>query len=243
MKGVDMTCQVLAVLTLSVALNGSAVVGASQAAATPSGHWEGAIQIPGQELKIEIDLAAAGAGWEGTITIPAQGLKGFPLSGIAVKGETVSFAMKNVPGEPQFTGTLSKDGKAISGDFTQGGGSVPFTLTRTGDAKFERPPDSTPITKEFEGSWDGVLSVDGTTLRLVLKLASKPGGPGSGTLVSVDQGGTEIPIAAVIQSGTHLKLVIPTIVGNYDGDLKDGQLTGTWTQGPRSWPLTFKRGK
>ena len=29
--------------------------------------------------------------------------------------------------------------------------------------------------------------------------------------------------------------------GDYDGDLKDGQLTGTWTQGPGTLPLTFKR--
>jgi hypothetical protein len=41
----------------------------------------------------------------------------------------------------------------------------------------------------------------------------------------------------------HLKLLVPAVSGTYEGDLKDGELTGTWTQGPRTWPLVFKRSK
>lgn len=238
-----MARHLLAVPVLVAALIISSAVAFSQTPAGPSGHWEGAIQVPGQELKIEIDLSGAGEKWEGTITIPAQGLKGLPLSAIAVKGDSVSFAIKGIPGEPQFKGTLSKDAKALSGDFSQGGGTVPFALTRTGEAKIERPPKSTPITKDLEGSWEGALDVDGKILRLVLKLSNQPDGIATGMLISVDQGGAEVPIAAVVQTGAHLKLVVPAVAGNYDGDLKDAQLTGTWTQGPRTWPLMFKRGK
>ena len=71
------------------------ILSLAQPAAAPSGHWEGAIQIPGQELKIEIDLAPRGGKWEGAIAIPAQGLKGFPLSAITVQGDSVSFAMED----------------------------------------------------------------------------------------------------------------------------------------------------
>jgi hypothetical protein len=221
----------------------SSGVAFAQTPAGPSGHWEGAIQVPGQELKIEIDLSGAGEKWEGVIAIPAQGLKGFPLAAIAIQGDAVSFAMKGVPGDPQFKGTLSKDGKALSGDFLQGGGTVPFSLARTGDAKIERPPKSTPITKDLEGSWEGALDVKGTTLRLVFKLSNQADGTATGTIVSLDQGGAEIPIASVVQNGAHLKLFVPAVVGNYDGDLKDGQLAGTWTQGPQTWPLVLKRAK
>jgi hypothetical protein len=213
----------------------------AQPASGPSGHWEGAIQVPGQELKIEIDLKPAGEKWEGTIGIPAQSLKGFPLSAISVKGDAVGFAMTGVPGSPQFNGTVSKDAKSMSGEFSQGGGTVPFAVTRTGEAKFDPPPRSTPITKDLEGSWEGSLDVNGTVLRLVLKLSSQPDGLATGTLVSVDQGSAELPVAAVVQTGSHLKIVIPTIAGTYEGDLKDGQLTGTWTQGPGTLPLVFKR--
>lgn len=236
-----MTKHVFAARLLLVALIVSSSVMLAQPAAGPSGHWEGTLQIPGQELKIEIDLALKGEKWEGTIAIPAQNLKGFPLAAITVKGDSVSFALNGVPGNPQFNGALSKDAKSLSGQYTQGGGTIPFAVTRTGDAKFEPLPKSTPITKELEGSWEGSLDVNGTILRLVVKLSNGPDGVATGTLVSVDQGGVELPVVAVVQTGSHLKLVVPAVAGTYEGDLKEGQLTGTWTQGPGNLPLVFKR--
>jgi uncharacterized membrane protein len=234
---------VFAVVASFVALGISTTVIVGQSAIAPSGHWEGTLQVPGNELAIQVDLSGDGKTWEGTITIPAQNLTSFPLSGITVQDDTVAFAMRGVPGEPQFKGTVSKDGKSLSGDFTQGGGTIPFALTRTGDAKIEPLPKSTPITKDLEGSWEGALDVQGKVLRLALKLTSKPDGVGTGTLVSIDQGGAEIPIGAVIQTGPHLKLVVRAIAGTYEGDLKDGQLTGTWAQGPMTLPLVFTRPK
>ena len=149
--------------------------------------------------------------------------------------------MNGVPGNPQFKGTVSKDAKSLSGEFSQGGGKVPFAVTRTGDAKFEPLPKSTPITKDVEGSWEGSLDVNGTILRLVVKLSNGPDGVATGTMVSVDQGGAEMPIAAIVQTGSHLKLIVQVVAGTYEGDLKDGQLTGTWTQGPGTLPLIFRR--
>ena len=230
-------------LNLVVATFMTSVTAFAQPAASPAGHWEGAIQIPGQELKIEVDLQKAAATWEGTISIPAQKLKAFPLAAISVKADSVSFAMKGVPGDPVFNGTLSKDSKTLSGDFSQGGGTIPFALTRTGEAKIDPVPKSTAVTKDLEGSWEASLDVDGNILRLVLKLANQPSGTAAGTLISVDQGGAEVPIAAVIQKENQLKLLLPVIVGSYEGELKDGLLTGKWTQGPRTWPLVFKRAK
>jgi hypothetical protein len=235
--------RITAAAALVLVLSLPVVTRAGQTAPSASGHWEGAIQVPAQELNIQVDLAPAAGDWEGAISIPAQGLKGFPLTTVAVKGNTVTFAMKGVPGDPVFTATLSADGKTLSGTLAQGGGTVPFALTRAGEAKFERPPDSTPITKELEGSWEGALDVQGTTLRLVMKLGNGQNGRATGTLISVDQGGAEIPIASIVQTGAHLKLVVPSIVGSYEGDLKDGQVTGTWTQGSRSLPLVLKRQK
>lgn len=217
-----------------------------QGTAGAAGHWDGAIEVPGQELQVAIDLAptADGKKWEGTIAIPAQNVKGLPLGNIAVTGETVTFGMPNFPGSPVFKGTLSKDGKALAGDFTQGGGTVPFKLSRTGDAKMEPRPKSTPITADLEGNWEGTLDIQGKAmLRLIAKLARQPDGTGGGTLVSVDQGGVEIPITAFIQKGTHLTLLLPTIVAQFEGDLKDGELHGTWTQGAGKLPLVLKRAK
>ena len=231
----------VATLSLSVASLAPAGLGLAQTPAPLAGHWEGSIEVPGQPLKIEIDLQKSGETWEGTIAIPAQKLKGFPLSEIAVQGETVSFGLRNVPGSPMFKGSISKDAKSLAGEYSQGGGTMAFAVTRTGDAKIEAPPKSTPITKEFEGSWEGALDVNGTILRLVFKLSNGTGAGATGTLVSLDQGGVEIPVTAVVQTGSHLKVLVQSIAGAYEGDLKDGQLTGTWMQGPGTLPLVLKR--
>ncbi len=125
---------VMSMLAATIGLAGGPI--AAQAPAGPAGHWEGTIQVPGQELAISVDLATnADAKWEGAIAIPAQNVKALPLSDITVKGSAVGFAMKGVPGDPQFAGTVSKDGKSIAGDFSQGGVTLPFTLTWKGEAQ------------------------------------------------------------------------------------------------------------
>ena len=215
---------------------------APQSAPAPTGHWEGAFQAPGQEIPIQIDLGALPDGkWQGTISIPVQNVKGLPLAGVTVQGSEVSFAMKGPPGDPRFKGTVSKDGKSITGEFTQGPGTIPFTLAWKGEPKFEPLPKSTPITKELEGEWQGTLDVEVAQLRLALKLANAKG-IGSGILVSIDQGGVEIPIDAIVQTGSKVTLIVRSVAGTFEGELKGGELAGTWTQGaPR--PLVFKRGK
>jgi uncharacterized protein len=108
-------------LTMTMAVQS---IAAAQSTTGPAGHWEGSIAVPGQPLAIVVDLALKeGQPWVGTISIPAQNLKAFPLSDITVAGNAVGFAMKGVPGDPRFAGTLAADGKSIAGELSQGGGT------------------------------------------------------------------------------------------------------------------------
>jgi hypothetical protein len=209
-----------------------------------SGHWEGAIQLPDHELKIAVDLAQNDKGeWIGNIGIPEQGLKEFPLSKIAVKGASVSFVMNGIPGEPAFQGDLSPAGKAIKGSFTQGGGSLTFELKWVSEAIVKPSAKSTPIAKEFEGTWEGALvGPDGSKLRLRVKLANSADGTAAGSLNSLDQGAVEMPLSTITQKGSAITLELKMVGGTFTGDLKGDELVGTWTQGMGSLPLTFKRG-
>ncbi len=94
----------------------------AQVAVDPSGHWEGTIQAPNMEAKVEIDLAKNGKGdLAGTFGQPAQGVKGLPLSTVAVEGGLVRFVVKGGPDPATFQGQLSADGASMSGDVAQAG--------------------------------------------------------------------------------------------------------------------------
>ena len=93
-------------------------------------HWVGAIEVPGAPIEIDVDLMVNAEGvWSGDISIPAQMAQDVPLINVKVEGKSVTFGM-DIPGEPLFTGTLSDDGKTISGPFSQSGAELTFTLTR-----------------------------------------------------------------------------------------------------------------
>jgi len=95
-----------------------------------AGHWEGSIDVPTMKLEVDVDLIQKNGTWTGDISIPVQNAKDLPLGDIAVEGMEVTFAISGVPGDPTFKGQVSADGKKITGDFTQGGQTFPFELSR-----------------------------------------------------------------------------------------------------------------
>jgi hypothetical protein len=220
----------------------TALLAPAQSKPAGAGHWEGAIQVPDHELKIVVDLAQNAKGdWIGTIGIPDQGTKDFALSKVSVKGASVSFVMSGVPGDPSFEGQLSTSGKEITGNFSQGGALLTFELKWVSEPSVKEPAKSTAIAKEFEGNWEGTLALpNGSALRLLLKLANGAGGA-TGTLVSIDQGGVELPASTITQKGAAITVEVSAVGGKFDGELKKGELAGTWTQGPGPLPLTLKR--
>jgi CubicO group peptidase (beta-lactamase class C family) len=105
----------------------------ADATAILTGHWEGTLDIPGQKLEINLDFAAKDGGWTGDITIPVQKAIDVPLIEITLQGNQAGFKIEGIPGDPTFKGEISADGKKMTGTFTQGGGSFPFTLDLGGD--------------------------------------------------------------------------------------------------------------
>src|SRR5580704_1024032 len=79
----------------------------AQTAVDPSGHWEGAIQVPQMDLNIEIDLAKNSKGeLMGTFGNPGERLKGLPLANVAVDGRAVTFEIKAGSGGGTFRGDV-----------------------------------------------------------------------------------------------------------------------------------------
>lgn len=131
-----------AVIVALSALLGLAGAPAVLAGGPADGHWEGAIEVPGQPLEIEVDLETVDDGTlTGTISIPTQGLKDRELRDLSIGSEdgttTVRFAIPEIPGDPAFEGTLSEDGSTLAGTFRQGGAELTFELTSGADAATE----------------------------------------------------------------------------------------------------------
>src|SRR5262245_61072877 len=98
-------------LVFAAALLGSTALLRAQNAPDPSGHWQGAIHIPNQEVSIELDLAKSGGDARGTFS--GVNIKGYPLSDVVFEGSAFSFKLK-VDGGGAFSGKLSADGRSMS---------------------------------------------------------------------------------------------------------------------------------
>jgi hypothetical protein len=215
----------------------------AQGLADPSGHWQGAIHMPNQEIAIEVDLARNATG-DAKGTFSGVRIKGYPLSDIVLDGAALTFTLK-IDGGGAFSGKLSPDGKTLSGEFSanNGGYVLPFDLSRAGDAVFEAPARSPGIAKELEGSWSGTLEVNGAPMRILLKLANHADGTSTGSLANLDQGAVDIPIAAIAQTAANVTIDVKMVNGAFSGAVNAAgtELTGTWSQGSFTAPLTFRR--
>lgn len=91
-------------------------------------------------------------------------------------------------------------------------------------------------------TWEGVLYLAATKLRLVLKLAPSADRL-MGRLDSPDQGVRNLPIDFVTRDGSSLRFEMKAINAVYQATIsKDGkELSGEWSQSGRNWPLVFRR--
>src|SRR5262249_53738419 len=95
----------------------------------------------------------------------------------------------------------------------------------------------------IDGVWQGALEAGGTRLRLVIKITRTSAGGYDGVIDSIDQG-TTIRIDSIAIIGDDVRMEVKAIGGSYDGNLnKDRtEMTGKWSQGGGSLPLTLKIG-
>jgi hypothetical protein len=211
----------------------------AQAPADPSGHWEGSVQ---GMARFELDLARNDSGvLIGTVAMPDEGISGLPLLHVSIDDGTLTFYAR---GDQRMQGVFSADGKSITGDYSIEGFTIPFTLTRKGDARIVAAPRSAPVSKALEGRWNGTIETKAGSMRLALTLSNHPDGTATGAIVNLDQGGMTFPVA-IAQEGTDLSLDIKAISAGYSGALnQDGtELVGSFTQGSASVPLRFQRAR
>ena len=92
------------------------------------------------------------------------------------------------------------------------------------------------------GTWQATMQVGSFPMRLVLNLEPGPAGELDGTLVSLDQGGAEVPVEGDLR-GDSVRVVMETIDASFAGRLTPDRraIDGRWLQEALAVPLRFTR--
>jgi hypothetical protein len=225
------------------------IVGLAGAQAQISGDWQGVATVEGTDYHIIVHIAAAKDGTlAATLDSPELGVTGVATSGVTFKDSKFSMNVDAYHGV--FTGTLSGDGTKITGVF-EGDHETPLEFTRvtaaaapTGGAAMPAGA-AAPAVASIVGDWHGSLDAGGKTLRLVLHIPATTVGTQTGTIDSLDQGLSGIPVTALIVKDSKLTFAVDSLPvhASYEGTVKPGGagIDGTWTQG-QPMTLNFAHG-
>jgi hypothetical protein len=220
----------------------------SQAAESAAGRWEGVAQIPGQDLRLIIDLAnEEGKGWTGSIIVPGFGIKGAELVDLHGRGGDLAFAIKGAlgnerSGRAEIQAHLTGDGH-LAGDFKQGGNSAPFVLTKTGPAQVEPQPRTTAVAGELEGEWKGDYEMMGYARHATMKFANRGAEGAALEFTIVGKKVNNVPVTLVTQDEDFLTVKSEEFGITFEGRFNKaaGEIKGTLSQGPMEAPLILRR--
>ena len=166
-----------------------------------------------------------------------------PLADIKVDDKSVKFKIAaGGPNAPDFDCSL-ESATSMKCTLHGPGGAVTATMKRTSEAKVELPKTSPAVAAELEGNWEGSIETPNGALRLVVHLKNQPDKTVKGTLDSLDQNATDLPLTDIVQKGSAVEFLLRMVNGAYKGTLnKDAtQIEGEWSQGGGSLPLILKK--
>lgn len=220
------------------------------AAENAAGRWEGSAQIPGGELKLVVDLSQDDRKeWIGSIIVPGLGVKGAPLTDIAVNDSEVAFSIKGAlgserEGQTKLKAHFTADAR-LKGDFMQGGNSAPLVLGKTGPAQVEMPPRNTPVSKQLEGEWTGEYELNGYPRHVTMKFTNRGADGAVVEFVIVGKKTNKVPVSLVTQENDFLSLKSDEFRMTYEGHLRSeaAEINGTLYQGPIEVSLVMRREK
>ena len=209
------------------------------------GIWQGTLETGGTKLGVIFKVTKSPDDtFAATLDVPDQGATGVPVDAVTVKDATVRFELKSLGGV--YEGMINKEGTAITGNWTQGGMTVPLTLNRGDKAPVAsiRPQEPTIQTQGLQGIWQGTLEAGGTKLGVIFKVTKSPDDTFAATLDVPDQGATGVPVDAVTVKDATVRFELKSLGAVYEGMInKEGTaITGNWTQGGMTAPLTLNRG-
>jgi RNA polymerase sigma factor (sigma-70 family) len=216
------------------------------ALAAMQGSWEGPLVIDKAQLRLVLKIFNTNGAYHATFDSIDQGAKDIPVASLMAGSKTLTAKMPAL--DADFQGTLNADSTELSGTWKQLNRSLPLKLTRTANPdqsvqamaadEYARRPDS-----DLQGAWQGSLKVGNAELRLNLRIAEPTAGTFHAQMDSVDQAANNMPVTTMSYDKPAVHFEMTSIKAVYDGTVngRDDQITGTWVQAGKKFPLAFSR--
>lgn len=200
------------------------------------GSWVGSIKpVPTAEMELTLVLAFTDNGgddYSATLSVPDQGAQNIPVDRFEIDGDEVSVRISQM--QLEIAGTVN--GEQFTGAFRQAGRELPLTMSK---GEYEQEGLNLPVLafNRLQGPWHG--TVQGLT---VVIRVEQSGDNYFAYLDSPDQGASAIPVTTMSLEEDTLNFTIQAAGVEFNGELADGQIAGTWNQAGGSQPLTLVQG-
>ncbi len=208
-------------------------------AQTVEGDWEGTLKAGQLEFRLVIHIKKDDKGaLKATFDSVDQGATDIPVSSVSFSDGMLKFALDSI--QASYEGKLDAARNVISGNWSQGGGSLPLEFARP-KARAETKP-RTPKPSDIDGDWEGTLDVGGQSLQIVLHITSYEDGM-TAKLDSPSQNLKGAPVTTIQRDGSKLKLEMKQFAASFEGTIDKSLKTinGDWMQGGATLPLALKK--
>jgi hypothetical protein len=214
------------------------------------GYWKGTLKVEKTTLRVDLKIAERADGtFRVTGDSPDQGGSDIEATAVTYHRPTLKVEFGGIMGS--YEGTVDESDRVIAGNFVSNGHTLPLNLERAKpettaalDPAIEAQKDySHTSPNDLQGHWQGTLDVKqaGVKLRQAVNIAKLPDGKFSASMVSLDQGGAEIPANNIQFIPPNVRLEWSAIGGSYNGKLENGKISGVWRQGGGALPLVLER--
>jgi hypothetical protein len=199
-----------------------------------TGSWTGQLNGP-MKLNVVLEFKPDAKGnLTGTFSVPQQGAQSLPMMNLEVVPGELSFKI------PQF-GIEYKGAyatSAINGTFKQGPGNVPLNFTKGTVAERSYPLKlNAEQFSALYGNWKGKLGAVESTLHFTV-------GQANSFAAFMDVMGPKpmtVPVTEASATGKKLVLKVAPLQGEFSGEYSGKTLSGQWTQGGQSTPVTWTK--
>jgi hypothetical protein len=199
--------------------------------------WAGTLQAKGLALRLVVHVTTAASGAQSaTFDSPDQNATGLRVDSVTLDRNSLHFETKGIGG--RFEGKLNQAGTEAVGRWYQAGTSFPLALKKVDEQQ------AAPAPTARGQAWEGGLDLgNGSSLRLVLHVATGPGGVKSATLDSPDQMKRALRVDSLSSADGILTFEMKQLNARFEGVLnREGtEARGTWTQNGASIPLVLRR--